>query len=171
MKREHLEHVLRAAAALTNEREFVVLGSQSLLASVPDLPAPLNQSMELDLYPLRNPAAADLIDGSIGELSPFDETFGYYAHGVGPETAVLPRDWLSRAVVVENENTAGARGICLSPADLAISKLAAGREKDLRYVEAMVACRLVSKEAVLALLPELDDERQTLVRRRVESLS
>ncbi len=35
-------------------------------------------------------AKADLIDGSIGELSPFHETFGYYAHGLGPETAALP---------------------------------------------------------------------------------
>ncbi len=35
MKREHLEHVLRAAAAITNESEFIVLGSQALLASVP----------------------------------------------------------------------------------------------------------------------------------------
>ncbi len=119
MKREHMEHILRAAAAVTNEREFVVVGSQALLASIPCLPEPLDQSMELDLYPLSNPEAADLIDGTIGELSPFDGTFGYYAHGVGPETAVLPRNWRSRAMVVENENTGGARGICPSPADLA----------------------------------------------------
>jgi hypothetical protein len=102
MKREHLEHILRAAAAVTNEREFVVLGSQSLLASVPDIRPPLDQSMELDLYPLHAPEAATLIDGTIGELSPFNETFGYYAHGVGPGTAVLPRNWRSRAVVKES---------------------------------------------------------------------
>lgn len=31
-----------------------------------------------------------MIDGSIGELSPFHETFGYYAQGVDETTAVLP---------------------------------------------------------------------------------
>ncbi len=82
----------------------------------------------------------------------------------------MPRNWRSRAVVVENANTGGARGLCLSPADLAISKLAAGREKDLRFVEAMAVRRLVSKASVAALLAELDNEWQPLVRRRLEKL-
>jgi hypothetical protein len=34
-----------------------------------------------------NPDRADLIDGTIGELSPFHATYGYYAHGVGESTA------------------------------------------------------------------------------------
>ncbi len=170
MKREHLEHILRAAAAITNEREFVVLGSQSLLAAVPDLPAPLNQSMELDLYPLRNPAAAELIDGTIGELSPFDETFGYYAHGVAPETAVLPRDWQTRAIVVENANTGGARGLCIAPADLAVSKLAAGREKDLAFVAAMLAAGIIQKSHVVAVLGGLENHPRRLVEERLSRL-
>jgi hypothetical protein len=64
-----MEHVLRAAAAVTNQTDFVVIGSQALLASFPDLPPPLDQSMELDLYPLNNPEVADLIDGTIGETN------------------------------------------------------------------------------------------------------
>ena len=36
---------------------------------------------------------ADLIDGSIGEGSPFHELYGYYAQGVGEETATLPAGW------------------------------------------------------------------------------
>jgi hypothetical protein len=46
--------------------------------------------MEADYFPVDHPERADLIDGSIGELSPFHGTFGYYAHGVGPETALRP---------------------------------------------------------------------------------
>ena len=88
-------------------------------------------SAEADTYPLDAPEKADLIDGSIGERSPFHETFGYYAHGVGPETAVLPTRWKSRCVPVQNANTHGVLALCLSSVDLAISKLAAGREKDL----------------------------------------
>jgi hypothetical protein len=90
VKRSQLEHVIRAAAALAQSRELVVLGSQAILGAHPDAPNSLLTSQEVDLYPLDNPDKADLIDGSIGELSPFHETFGYYAHGVGPDTAVLP---------------------------------------------------------------------------------
>ncbi len=35
MRRDQMEHILRAAAAVTNERDFVVIGSQALLASLP----------------------------------------------------------------------------------------------------------------------------------------
>ena len=38
-----------------------------------------------------------------------------------------------------NENTRGVTGLCLSAVDIAISKLAAGREKDMRYVTALVS--------------------------------
>jgi len=70
--------------------------------------------MEADLYPLHAPELADIIDGSIGELSPFQENFGYYAQGVGPETAVLPDDWQQRLVKIKNENTDLKIGLCLS---------------------------------------------------------
>lgn len=85
-----LEHVIRARGSITGCREIVVIGSQSLLASFPDAPEDLVGSMDVDCYPLENPAPADLIDGSIVELSPFHETFGCYAHVIGPETASLP---------------------------------------------------------------------------------
>jgi hypothetical protein len=165
-----MEHILRAAAAITQERDFVVVGSQALLAAVPDLPPPLDHSMELDLYPLFNPSAADLIEGTIGELSPFDETFGFYAHGVAPETAVLPSRWRDRAIIVENENTGGARGICIGPLDLALSKLAAGRAKDLIFVSAMIDQQIVTKTAILEILCELDGPLQDKVRQRLAEI-
>lgn len=170
MNREQMEHILRAAAAITNEREFVVLGSQALLAAVPVLPPPLGYSMELDLYPLHNPPAADLIDGSIGELSPFDETFGYYAHGVGPETAVLPGDWRSRAIIVENSNTGGARGICPAPADLAVSKLLAGREKDVAFVSAMLDLKITTKADISQAATDLAPSHKSALHARLASV-
>lgn len=170
MRRDQMEHILRAAAAVTNEREFVVIGSQALLAYHPDPPPPLSNSMELDLYPLTNPKAADLIDGTIGELSPFDETFGYYGHGVAPETAVLPPDWRDRSIIVENANTGGARGICIGPADLAISKLAAGREKDISFVRAMIQHGIVTADSLHQLAAMLDDRNRSLVGERLERI-
>ena len=58
------------------------------------------------------PERAILIDGAIGEGSYFHEQFGYYAQGVGPETAVLPEGWESRLVGVGNERTSGSTGWC-----------------------------------------------------------
>jgi hypothetical protein len=92
MQRPQLEHVIRAAAGITGTAEIVVIGSQSLLAQFPAPPPKLLVSMEADVFTLRSAEDADLIDGSIGEGSPFHQTFGYYAHGVSVETAILPHN-------------------------------------------------------------------------------
>ena len=39
MNRKDLEHLIRAAAEVTNEYEFVVVGSQSILGPIPNPPA------------------------------------------------------------------------------------------------------------------------------------
>jgi len=64
LKRVDLEHVLRAASAITNEREFIVIGSQAILGQFPDAPAELLVSDEVDIYPRHRPDLADLIDAS-----------------------------------------------------------------------------------------------------------
>jgi hypothetical protein len=163
MNVKQLEHILRACGSIAASREIIVIGSQALLASCPDAPEELLRSVEVDCYPLDDPAKADLIDGSIGELSPFHETFGYYAHGIGPETAVLPRGWRRRVVRLENENTGGVIGLCLAPDDLAVSKLLAGREKDVEFVRAMLRARLVTEARIRSLAPELSPDEADLL--------
>jgi Nucleotidyltransferase of unknown function (DUF6036) len=79
----------------------------------------------------------------LGRYSQFDQTFGYYADGVSPETAALPQGWEARLIRVSNENTAGAVGWCLEPHDLAFSKLAARREKDLTFVTNLLRLNLI----------------------------
>ena len=66
MRRDQLEHIIRAAAAVTGENEFIVVGSQAILGRYPDAPAPLLISMEADLYPPAQPQMSDFIDGSLG---------------------------------------------------------------------------------------------------------
>lgn len=144
MRRDQLEHIIRAACAITGATEIVVIGSQAVLGQHPDAPEELRVSIKADVFTFRDPADADLIDGSIGERSPFHETFGYYAHGVARDTAVLPRGWEERLVRVANANTGGGAGLCLESHDLAASKLVAGREKDLEFVRAMARRSLLS---------------------------
>jgi hypothetical protein len=157
MQRPQLEHLIRAAAEITNQYEFVVIGSQAILGSVPHPPADCVLSMEADLYPLQAPQLADLIDGSIGELSFFHEHFGYYAQGVGPETAHLPRGWQDRLVRLQNEGTNHRVAYCLNPLDLFVSKACAAREKDRRFNRALLNSGIVSLEDALARAAQLED--------------
>src|SRR5213080_1173981 len=122
MNRSDLEHILRPAKGVTGETEVIVIGSQAILGRVPDAPRALRPSMEADLYPRYHPELSELIEGSLGELSPFHQTFGYRADGVSPTTATLPKGWEQRLTPLSNENTGGATGWCLDPHDLAISK-------------------------------------------------
>ena len=149
MTRSELEHVIRAAGAIADDREIVVIGSQSVLGQFPDAPAALLASMEADVFPRNRPERADLIDGAIGEGSHFHEQFGYYAQGVGETTATLPKGWRDRLVRVKNANTGGIEGLCLEIHDLAISKYVAGREKDLAFTATLARQGMTRKELLL----------------------
>ena len=172
MQRHQLEHIIRAAAGITGAEQFVIVGSQAVLGQFPRAPEELLVSIEADVFSLRDPADSDLIDGSIGEGSPFHQTFGYYAHGVGADTAVLPAGWKARLVPVHNENTGGGTGLCLEIHDLAVSKLVAGREKDLTFVAGLLRHRLANPETVrerLAATP-LEAPRRELCVARLQRL-
>jgi hypothetical protein len=144
MKRRDLEHVIRAAADIADDDEIVVIGSQAILGQYPDAPKELCISTEADVYPKNRPERADLIDGSIGEGSPFHSTYGYYAQGVGVATATLPSGWQDRMVPVRNANTRGATGWCLEAHDLVLSKYVAAREKDRLFARVAMSAGLVT---------------------------
>jgi hypothetical protein len=162
MKRRELEHIIRAAAGTSDLNEIVVIGSQAVLGSFPDAPSELLESMEADVFPKDAPDRSIVIDGAIGEMSLFHSTFGYYAHGVDETTAILPDGWRERLIKVDT-NTMGAIGWCLEVHDLAVSKMAAGREKDFVFVEVMAREGLISADIVRERLlhtPRLSSERR-----------
>ena len=156
MKRSELEHLIRAAGSIADEAEIVVIGSQSILGQFPNAPLPLLVSAEADLFPLHRPELADLIDGSIGEGSPFHELYGYYAQGVGERTAVLPNGWRDRLVRIENPNTRGVAGLCLEVHDLAISKHVAGRDKDLEFTRELARHGMTDSRILVQRLKETE---------------
>ena len=173
MRRDQLEHLIRAAGALLGEDTVIVIGSQAILASMaaPD-DAVLTRSMEADLLPTddADEAKADLIDELLGAGSMFDDTHGVHADGVSSTTAILPAGWQDRVVEIMNDNTGGVRGLCLEPHDLVISKLAAGRTKDVEFGAAAVHAGLVD-HAVLRerlAMTELDDPRRGQIRAHLD---
>ena len=167
MQRAELEHLIRAAGMIVEADHIIVIGSQAILASFEEPPPELTESIEADLFPRDAPEAANLIDGSIGELSMFHESFGYYAHGVGPETATLADGWENRLVAHHNANTRGITGWCLAPIDIAFSKLAAGRDKDIRFIRTMLRYEMLEIPALTALISEQPEELAKLLADRL----
>jgi hypothetical protein len=93
MRRKDLEHIIRAAGAIANVKEIIILGSQSILGQFPELgeiemnsesdvklelpPSYLNPciSAEADIMTPANEDLADLVEGAIGEFSSFHDQF------------------------------------------------------------------------------------------------
>jgi hypothetical protein len=166
--RAQLEHLIRAASTIADDKEIVIIGSQAVLGQFPQAPPELLVSVEADLYPRHHPERADLIDGSIGELSPFHQTFGYYAHGVGEETAKLSAGWEHRLIRVP---VGDAIGLCLEIHDLVLSKWAAGCDKDRQFVTTAVRHGLVRQSTLLERLESmsLDPEVRHTLRALIEA--
>ncbi|MGF1648700.1 MAG: DUF6036 family nucleotidyltransferase [Kineosporiaceae bacterium] len=174
MKRADLEHILRAASRIADERDVLVIGSQAIVASVEDeaLPAVATASIEADVAFFDDPddEKADLVDGAIGELSPFHEMYGYYAQGVSVRTAVLPEGWRDRLVVLDTPATQPGRGVALEPHDLVLAKLVAGREKDHAFALALIRAGVVDavvlhdRAAVLPVSPALISQMRSWIR-------
>lgn len=165
MNREEFEHAIRAAADVVDD-EIVVIGSQAVLAHHPQAPERLLRSMEVDVYPRNQPERAGEIDGAIGDGSAFYKTYGYYAHGVGPETVIGPAGWEARLVRLEvpaiRFKDGHAVAWCLEMHDLVLAKLAAGREHDRAFANDAIKAGLVDVEQLrvgVDLMPESHREQ------------
>jgi hypothetical protein len=161
MRRDQLEHAIRAACQIIDHPAVVVVGSQAILGTFAEheLPAEATMSVEIDVLPLADDGSetarlADLIEGVAGEWSPFEEQHGFSIDGVDEQTAVLPAGWRDRLVKVQNANTAAPSGApqytgwCLDKEDLCVAKLCAYREKDRNFVAALLDAGLVDGQTI-----------------------
>ena len=169
MRRDQLEHAIRAACQIIGQTEVVIVGSQSILGyfTENELPAEATMSVEIDILPLVEDddeiaRLTDLLEGVAGEWSPFEEQHGFSIDGVDHTTAVLPGGWRDRLVKVQNANTAAPSGEpqftgwCLNKEDLCVAKLCAFREKDQNFVAALLDAALVDAQVIadrLATVP------------------
>jgi uncharacterized nucleotidyltransferase DUF6036 len=176
LRREDFEHVIAAAANVTREDEFVVIGSQAILGTYPAAPAAMLRSLEADLFPMHRPDGADEIDGTLGDGSQFHRTFGYYAHGVGPETAKAPTGWRARLVRVPVPGRVKSRrspvAWCLEVHDLVLSKCVAGRDRDWEFAAEALRCALVDEDVLLSRVGDLpvSGEAQAHIRGRLGAI-
>lgn len=170
MRRDQLEHAIRAACQIIGRPEVIVVGSQSILGTFREdqLPADATMSVEIDILPIADNNAetvrlADLIEGVAGEFSTFEELHGFSIDGVDLQTSALPTGWRERLVKVQNANTAAPHGEpqyvgwCLDKEDLCVAKLCAFREKDQSFVVALLRSALVDGETILTRLTTVDE--------------
>ncbi|MGO9950095.1 MAG: DUF6036 family nucleotidyltransferase [Steroidobacteraceae bacterium] len=166
MKKQELDHVLRAAGEITGEKQFIIIGSQSLHGKYPDLPDEIFMSAEVDLIAKNNLQKTESLN-FIGVYSRFHETHGYYADPVDENTATLPKGWKGRLVNLPPGDTQGVSGLCLDPHDLAIAKYVARREKDIVFTRALAARGIVQRSQLLALLAKTPIDQESRERIRV----
>lgn len=99
----------------------------------------------------------------MGDGSQFHASYGYYAHGVGPETAKAPAGWEGRLVRIELPGFRKTDPVvvawCLEPHDLVLAKLAAGRPHDRVFALEAIRSGLVDPEQLRVGL-ELMAERR-----------
>jgi hypothetical protein len=168
MKKQQVDHVLRAAGRITGEKQFIIIGSQSLHGKYPDIADEILTSFEVDLVASKNADRTEWLN-VIGVDSPFHESFGYYADPVELTTATLPKGWKARLVNLPPGETEGVRGLCLEPHDLAIAKYAAAREKDLIFTRELARRGIVSEERLLTLLDQtrIDEQLRSRIRDQI----
>ena len=164
MKRRELELAIRAAGRVARESEFLLLGSQAVHASCRRPPAEVLLSQECDLYPRNKPEAATLLHMELGRGSPFAERHGFYVDVVSPDIATLPPGWRRRLRLLA---VGKIRVFGLDLPDLVVSKLAAGRLKDLEFVGALLRLGLCAEQDIRQRLRKLPWQRD---RQRIRSL-
>jgi hypothetical protein len=97
MRRDQLEHAIRAACQITGQLEVIIVESQAILGTYPEceLPRLATRSLEIDVLPITNDNDetirwADPIVGVAGEFSAFEQLHGFSIDGVDLTTSALP---------------------------------------------------------------------------------
>ena len=143
MKIDTLIHLLMAAHQLCGHRDYVVIGSVSVLGMAQVEPIPLDMTLPIaaDCYTLSDPPRVFDLSAQLGEGSPYHHAHGVYLDPVSPQLPTLPQDWEARLIRIEHPPITAH---CLEPNDAAISKLARGEPRDLRWVRASLQAGLIS---------------------------
>jgi hypothetical protein len=173
MRRRELQHIILEVGERFALTEIFVIGSSAILAVLPDPPeGVLTATRDVDIIPPNdeNERMADQISYVIGEASPFDVEYGYHAQGVSLKTPTYaPHGWQARTIDVSVGKIVAH---CMEPHDVVLSKLGAGREKDLEFAHAAAALGLVEQSVLLrhlSLVPTTA-EHTRLIAERIAAL-
>jgi len=169
MRREYLFRLFEEARRLTGHRDYVVIGSLSILGTQDEegLPAEMAVSIDIDSYTRADPGRIHDVKEALGEGSDFHRVHGYYLDPVSPSLPSLPDGWQGRMTSLEQD---GLRLWFLDPDDAAISKYARSQPNDLRWIRAGILSGHVSLPRVQARIASttfLDAGEEATVRQQV----
>jgi len=160
-----LQHLLRAARALAEDRRFLVLGSASLLVSFPDLgevDAPLASTYDADLCPEPfDELTGRMLEEALGENQSYHRRHGYHVDVLREAIyETLPTGWRDRLLAIPGAEYA----VALEPHDLAAAKLWVGRPKDLALVRKLVTDSQLDPDTLRARLEALSTTAEARTR-------
>ena len=171
MNLDALFHILGEAGKLSGHKDFVVIGSLSILGLEADFDVPKDMIMsnDVDCYTRDDPDRIFELLGALGEHSKYHEKSGFYLDAVGPNLATLPEGWKNRLIKVERNTL---RVWFLDPNDAAVSKYARGEPRDIRWIRAGIRAGVVSLPMVQARMRSttfIDHEEQRKSKALVEA--
>ncbi len=172
MYQSQLRHVIFEIGRRFDLYDFHIIGSAAILAALPNPPeGALTATRDVDVIPPQDDERmADRISFVLGEASEFDLEHGYYAQGVTSATPrYAPSGWKARAVPIRVEKYTAW---CMEAHDLVLSKLGAGREKDLDFAQSAAELGLLQREELLRRLRDVPcpDEDRRLIEARITKL-
>lgn len=146
MNRNDVAHLLTEAMRITKHRDFVIIGSLSVLGATATPPDEMTGSIDVDLYPKNDPGRAFEVATALGLGSEFEQRNGYYADAVSPMLPTLPEGWEARLINIAFEN--GVTAWFLDPNDAAISKYVRSESRDRTWIRAGLLARIISLPTV-----------------------
>ncbi len=152
MRKSDLFELLTDVSVVLGNEKPIIVGSQvfHLLSERP--PQIVERSAECDF--LFGPAQSDArneVNRLFGVASDYQDRTGMYADGLGLATVVLPDGWRDRLQPL-NDDQGNVVALCVDIYDVSVSKLIAGREKDLEFLEYALAAEQLEMAKLLARL-------------------
>lgn len=141
LDRQHFATAIKKAAEIYQCDHFIVVGRGSLSVSVPDAPAVMRTTGDIDLFSTFDEMRVDAwaaADASVGAGSEFFDEHGFYIERVGEWTLLdQPEGWQDRAIKL---NLEGIDVLVLHSLERAYNKLEAGRDKDIEFITEGLRC-------------------------------
>ena len=146
MDRNDIKRLLNEAKRITNHRDYVIIGSLSVLGAVAHPPDAMTGSIDVDLYPKNDPGRAFEVSKVLGLGSEFERIYGYYADAVSPMLPTLPEGWEQRLIKIEFDS--GVSAWFLEPNDAAISKYFRSEPRDREWIRSGLEAGILSMPTI-----------------------
>lgn len=152
MNLSDIETLLIEAARISNNRQFVIAGSLSCIASAMILPKRMMMSRDIDLYTKEDPERVFFeIGQELTEGSKFHEMNGFFADAISPNILSLPEGWESRLTPITLQG--GVVAWFVNSNDTACGKLIRGNANDIEWLREGIKERILNPKLIANRLP------------------